>query len=115
MRRDHAPVSRVDKRSRHPEVNQENQAAFEPKNQIFAASVDRSHALARELCSHLCGVYRARQPGIEDLDFLEAASDQPGLEARPHGLDFGQLGHPASVAPELTPASSAPALADVNR
>jgi len=54
-----APVQEV---SRHPEVNQENQTAFEPNNQILAAPVDRGHAFAFEFCSHLCRIDRAGQP-----------------------------------------------------
>ena len=97
-----SPISRVRKRSSHPEVNQENQTVLEPNNQILAAPVDRRDALARELRSHLCGIDGARQPGIEDLDIVEPATDQPRFEARPYRLDFGQLGHRVgSVAPDI--------------
>src|SRR5215212_326468 len=87
------PVSRVDKASSHPEVNQENQTALEPNNQILAAPANRCDDLPDELCSHLCRIDGSCQPGVEDLDRLESAADQLRLEARPHGLDFGQLGH----------------------
>jgi hypothetical protein len=103
-----SPISRVSKRSSHPEVNQENQTAFEPKNQILAAPVDRRDPLARELRSHLCGIDGPRQPGVEDLDIVEPATDQPRFEARPYSLDFGQLGHRVgSVAPGVEPAPEA--------
>ena len=55
-------VPRVHEVSRHPEVNQENQTALEPNNQILAAPVDRGHAFAFELCSHLCRIDWACQP-----------------------------------------------------
>jgi len=92
----------VRKRSSHSEVNQENQTTLEPNNQILAAPVYRRDALAREFRSHLCGIDGARQPRVEDLDIFERTADQPGLEARPHRLDFGQLGHRVgSVAPDI--------------
>src|SRR6266550_3581484 len=96
MRARRSPISRVRKRSSHPEVNQENQTALEPNNQILAAPVDR------QLRSHLCGIDGARQPGVEDLDIVEPATDQPRFEAGPYRLDFGQLGHRVgSVAPDI--------------
>ena len=84
---------------RHPEVNQENQTAFEPKNQILAATVDRSDPLARELRSHLCGIDRTRQPRVEDSNVLEATADEPRAQARTYGLDLGQLGHGRASVP----------------
>ena len=71
------PISRVRKSSSHPEVNQENQTALEPNNQILTAPINGRDALARELRSHLCGIDGTRQPGIEDLDIIEPATDQP--------------------------------------
>jgi hypothetical protein len=70
-------------------VNQENQTAFEPDNQILPAPIYRRHAFAHELRSHLCRIEWTSQPGVEDLDSVEPATDQLGLEARPHGLDLG--------------------------
>src|SRR5438046_9429286 len=97
-----SPISRVRKRSSHPEVNQENQTALKPNNQILAAPVNRRDSLARQLRSHLCGIDGARKPGVEDLDIVEPATDQPRFEARPYRLDFGQLGHRvSSVAPAI--------------
>ena len=93
MGRGGGPILRVSQSPSHPEVNQENQAALKPNNQILTAPANCGHALTREFRSHLCGIDRARQPGIENLDILEPAADQLGLEARPHRLDFGQLGH----------------------
>ena len=96
------PVSRVSKRSSHPEVNQENKTALEPNNQILATPANLAYALAGELRSHLCGIDWTRQPGIEDVDTLEPATDQPGLKTRPDRLDFGQLGHRvSSLAPSI--------------
>ena len=50
-----------------------------------------------QLGGHLERVLRARQARIEDLDAVEAPADEHGLEPAANGLDFGQLGHAASV------------------
>src|SRR5438105_4509288 len=95
-------ILRVDEIPRHPEVNQENQTALEPNNQILAAPANGGHALAREFRSHLRRFSRARQPRVENLDILEPAADELGLETCPYGLDFGQLGHRvSSLAPGI--------------
>ena len=52
------PASRVRKCPRHTEVNQKNQTAFEPDNQILPAPVYRRHALAHEFRSHHCRIDR---------------------------------------------------------
>jgi hypothetical protein len=89
-------------------VNQENQTALEPHNQILATAANCGHALAREFRSHLCGIERTRQPRIEDLDMLEPTPDELGLEACPHRLYLGQLGHGSgSLAPGVEPPGNA--------
>src|SRR5580765_355491 len=88
---------RVQKRPRHPEVNQEHPTAFEPDNQILAATLERLDTLAGELGRHLGRVVGTRQPGIVDLDVLEAAPDEHRLEPASDRLDLGQLGHVSSL------------------
>src|SRR6266571_1160613 len=89
---------RVLKAPRHPEVNQENPTALESNNQILATAFQRVDALAYELGSHLGGLFRPRQPRIEDLDVLEPAADEHRLELASNRLDLGQLGHAPSLA-----------------
>src|SRR6266516_5752282 len=83
---------------RHPEVNQENATALEPDNQIFATALECLDTLALELGRHLGGFVRARQPRIEDLDVLERAAHEHGLEPASNGFDLWQLGHAPSLA-----------------
>jgi hypothetical protein len=90
-------------------VNQENETAIEPKNQILAAPLERGDALTRQLGSHLCRIVGACQPRIEDLDRLEPAADDMGVEAKADRFDFGQLRHPLSLAPSLPTADSSDA------
>ena len=82
---------------RHSEVNQKSPTRLEPNNHILATAVDGPNTLARQLGSDLQRVERAGQPRVEDLDAVEAASEQRGLEAATDGLDLGQLGHDTSV------------------
>jgi hypothetical protein len=72
----------------HPEVNQENETAFEPNNQILAAAFQSGHTLPRQLGSHLCRIDGTRQARIGDRDLFEPAANQPRLERRPNGLDL---------------------------
>jgi hypothetical protein len=74
---------------RHPEVNQENPTAFEPKNQILSATVDRRDALTLELGRDLERVERADEPGVCDLDTLEGPTDEMRLELPADSLDLG--------------------------
>ena len=90
---------------RHPEVNQEYSTAFEPKNQIFAATLDRRDALSLELVGDPVRVERPHEPRVGDLDPLEPPPDEHRLEARANRLHLGQLGHAASVAGALRLAS----------
>src|SRR3954452_13963219 len=83
----------VQQRSRHPEVNQMYATALEPKNQILAATVDSDRPLAAELRSDLRGIKRLRQTGIEDLDVVEAATDNVRLQLGTYRLDLWQLRH----------------------
>src|SRR3954452_15357772 len=101
-------VPRVDQAPCHPEVNQENQTALEPNNQILATARNSGHALPLELGSHLCGLERSRQAGIGDLDRVESAADKLRFERRPDGLDLGQLGHRSSLATGLAHAIITP-------
>src|SRR5262249_38453297 len=83
---------------RHTEVDQENPTALESNDQILAATLDRLDALAGQLGRHLGRIERTRQARIVDLDVLESAPDEHGLEPAPNRLDLGQLRHTASVA-----------------
>jgi hypothetical protein len=79
-------------------VNQENPTRFEPNNQILPAPLHGDDRLAFELDGHLAGIVRSGQSRVQDLDAIERAADQVGLEARADRLDLWQLGHVASVA-----------------
>src|SRR5919204_838391 len=87
------PIPRVNEVARHPEVDQESKTAFKSNNQILAATIQCGHAFTRQLGSHLCRLHRASQARVENLDRLESAAEQPWLEGRTNGLDFGQFGH----------------------
>src|SRR5438105_1899617 len=93
------PVARVRKAPRHSEVNQENQAALEPKNQILPPPGNRRDALSFDLSRHLGRLERPGQACIVDVNRLEGSSDERGLEPRPDRLYFGQLRHLPRVAP----------------
>jgi hypothetical protein len=82
---------------RHAQVNQEHTSGLESDHQILAAAVDGLDPLANELRGHLERVFRARQARVEDLDPVEAAADEQGLEQAADGLDLWQLGHAARV------------------
>ena len=87
----------MQKRSRHPEVNQERPSRFEPDNQILATAVDDGDPLALQLPRDLDRVERARQARVGDLHLGEAAPLEHGREPAANGLDLGQLGHAATV------------------
>jgi hypothetical protein len=70
-------------------VNQETPTALEPKNQILAASLQRSHALAHELGRDHDRILGPRQPRVADLDPLQASPDDGRREPQANGLDLG--------------------------
>ena len=72
----------------HPEVNQENTTAFEPNNQILAASIECRDHLSLELGGYSGGIRWPGEALVEDLDALQAATYELRLEARADGLDF---------------------------
>jgi hypothetical protein len=74
--------------TRHPEVNQENTTAFEPKNQILAAAVDRCDPLSLELGGHSGGVERPGEARVVDLDAGKTAAHELRLQPSPDGLDL---------------------------
>jgi hypothetical protein len=79
-------------------VDQEYTATSEPNNQILAAPLDGVDDLALQLRGDFLRLEWARHARIEDLDSLEASSDEHRLEVSAHRLDLGELGHAASVA-----------------
>jgi hypothetical protein len=79
-------------------VDQEHTTGFEPNNQILAASLDGRDGLTLEFCCDLTGLDGPGHAWIEDLDTVEAPTDEEGLEANANRLDLGQLGHGASLA-----------------
>ena len=83
----------VQQASRHAEVNQESAAGFESDNYIFPATVDGLDPLADQLRGDFDRVLGTRQAWVEDLDSVEAATDEHGLEPTADGLDLWQLGH----------------------
>ena len=87
----------VQKRSRHPEVNQERPSRFEPNNQILATAINGGNPFTFELPRNLDRVERARQARVGDLDVGEHASFEHRREPAADGLDLGQLGHSATV------------------
>ncbi len=94
----HSPVAQEQQASSHPEVNQENPTRFEPNNQILSATLERLDLLPCELGCDLPRIVGAGQSRVFDLDLLEGAADEVGLEADPDRLDLRQLGHARSVA-----------------
>lgn len=78
-------------------MNQQHTAGLEADHQVLAAAVDGHDPLTDELRGHLERVLRARQARVEDLDPVEAAADEQGLEPAANGLDLWQLGHAARV------------------
>src|SRR5512142_1254907 len=94
---------------RHPEVNQQSASAFEPNNQILAATLDPCDPLALELGGDLQRIERPRQAAVEDLDPRESSSFEHWRELAPNGLDLGTLGHLQTVAGAASPpATGAP-------
>ena len=92
------PVAQEQQASSHPEVNQENPTRFEPNNQILSAALERLDRLPYELGGDLTRVVGTGQARVCDLDLLEGAADEVGLETDSDRLDLGQLGHVLSVA-----------------
>ncbi len=92
------PSSRVTQAPRHPEVNQEYATAFEPKNQILAATLDRLDPLTLEVRRDRARLERPGQPFVEDVDPLERAAGEGWGEPAANSLDLGQLGHACSLA-----------------
>ena len=88
---------------RHPEVNQESATRFEPNNQILAATIDCHDPLAFQLGCDLDAVEWTRQPWVGDLDSLEAAPDEPGLEPATDGFDLWKLRHRTRVVGGIGP------------
>jgi len=74
-------------------VNQENATAFEPDNQILAAAIERGDPLPLELGGQSDRIVGPGEAWVDDLDMLETAPDEPGLEPCPDGLDLGKLRH----------------------
>jgi hypothetical protein len=87
------PAQRDQEAPSHPEVNQENETAFEPDNYIFATSIDGCDALAFELSGDLLGVERTGEPFVQDLDRDERAAGEDRRQLRLDRLDLGQLRH----------------------
>src|ERR1700755_1387712 len=86
-------AGRMQKASRHPEVDQENATALEPNNQILAAPPKLRDALALQLGRHLGRFIGTNEPGIVDSHVLEASADECGLELPADALDLRQLRH----------------------
>jgi hypothetical protein len=70
-------------------VNQENATTLEPNNQILATTTKSGDPLTLELGGHSGGVDRPREARVEDLDALEAAPYEPGLQTCSNRLDLG--------------------------
>lgn len=79
----------MDQIPRHPEVNQENPTAFEPKNQILAAPVELRDSLALQLGCHRDRIEGTHETWVVDHDALEPSPDERRLELATNGLDLG--------------------------
>ena len=88
-----APAPAVSQAPRHPEVNQENEAALEPDNQILATPLDGGDPPALEAVDDVLEIHRTREPLVEDLDRSNHPAAQDRGELGPDGLDFGKLRH----------------------
>ncbi|MDX6488817.1 MAG: hypothetical protein QOK13_1432 [Gaiellaceae bacterium] len=82
-------VPPVSEAPRHPEVNQENTTALEPKNQILAAPIDLGDALTLQLGRHRDRLEGTHESRVVDLHVVEPPTDQYGLELSPDSLDLG--------------------------
>src|SRR5215207_884436 len=91
-------VALVSHRPRHAEVDQKHTIGFEPNNQILAAPLEGCDGLSLEFCCDLAGLHGPGHAWIENLDAVEAPTDEEGLETNANRLDLGQLGHGASLA-----------------
>jgi hypothetical protein len=78
-------------------MNEEVQATLEFDNQILAATAHTRDALSSERGGDRLRGLWSREPGIEDLDCVEAPSREDGRETRPNRLDLRQLGHDDSA------------------
>ena len=85
------------KAPRHPEVNQENPTALEPKNQILAATVDSCDTLALDLTRYEIRSERAREPRVGDGRLPDSGTREGRRDLPAYGLDFRKLGHRSSV------------------
>ena len=88
----------------HPQVDQQDAVGLEADDQVLAAPLDRGDALSLELGGDLVGVVGPHEPGVADLDALEAPAGEHRLEPPADRLDLGQLGHRASVDSPACPA-----------
>lgn len=86
-------VFRVSKCSRHPEVDQEYPTSLKSNNQILAAPFHGLHGFPFELGRDLLRLERPGHAMVADVDPIEAAADENGLEPGSDRLDLGQLGH----------------------
>jgi hypothetical protein len=74
-------------------VNQEHTTAFEPNNQIFAATLEAGDALTLESLGDRAWVVRPRQAPVADHGVLNPPSDDERFELPANRLDLGKLGH----------------------
>src|SRR4029079_6044414 len=104
------PTRSAQEAPRHPEVDQENTTALEPKNQILAAALYGHDVFPFELGRHLGGLVRAHEARVVDAHPLEAPADERGLELPANALYLRQLRHIASVivSPSATGRPTAP-------
>src|SRR6185437_971829 len=88
----------VSQAPRHPEVDQENAPGFESDNQILAATVDGTDALADQLCGDDLGRERPHQARVADGSLRDATTLEHRGDVAANRLDLGELRHPSSVA-----------------
>ena len=82
-------------------MDQESASRLEPNNQILAATRERRHTFALEAARDRSRILGARQPWIRHLDAIEAPPFEQRRKLAADGLDLGQLGHGATLAPPL--------------
>ena len=103
------PAGRHREAAAHPEVDHQRRAALEVDQQVLGAppQPDDTAALEAAQGAAVEGLAERRRA---DLHALDAAADEPRLEAAAEDLDFRQLGHQApSIAPAVAARAGTPA------
>src|SRR5262245_2219237 len=74
-------------------MNEQDEIAVEPENQVLAATLHRGHVLTLELRNDGSRIERPRQAGVGNRDGLQRTPTQDGLELSSNRLHLGKLRH----------------------